>query len=110
MPAAVTSGLITIGNGAEATAAALTYLPAFYQRVTHIAIMVAFAVLAEDPTTTGNANRVSKASVWLAQSSDIGAQVRMAQAVLADLSITETSTSQAIADRLASIWDLIAGN
>ena len=113
MSTPITSGLITVSNGAEATAVAIAFDPAFYQRVAAIATETAIAVCREQDggsTIAGHAARASRALQWFGQCSTPSQQIAMAMAVAADNTTNESSTSQTIANRLAAIWDTLSGN
>jgi hypothetical protein len=113
MATPITSGLITISNEAEAISVAICYDPAFYQRVAAIATSTAYAVCREQDggaEIAGHTFRASRALQWFTQSSSMASQIAMAMAVTQGNTITEASTSQAIADELAAIWDTLSGN
>jgi hypothetical protein len=109
MSAPVTSGLVSIDNGAESSPVSSAYYGYWYQRVGQIMVTVCLAVLAEDPATDGHITRAGYARQYLATCHDQGRQIAITMMVMADGSITVSSTSQQIADRLASIFSPIAG-
>jgi hypothetical protein len=109
MSAAATSGVITVSDASEAFAVTYSYHPGFYQRCAHLMTMTCLAVCAESTATDNHASRKSRALQWLSNCNDPGAQIALAMAVLADLSISFSSTSQQIADRIASIFDKLSG-
>jgi hypothetical protein len=109
----VTSGLITISNGAEAISVDIVYDSTFYQRVAAIATSTAFAVCREEDggaNIAGHPSRETRALQWFSQCSTSTWQIAMAMAVTQRNTINETSTSQEIADELAFLWDTLSGN
>ena len=111
MSAPATSGLITIGNGVEATAVSISYDPTFYQRVAQIATQVAIAVVRENDSASidNHTTRAGRAIQWFATCSAVASQIELAMLVAADNATTKTSTSQQIADRITAIWNTTCG-
>jgi hypothetical protein len=109
----VTSGLITLSNDEETISVDIVYDSAFYQRVAAITTSFAIGVCREEDggaNIAGHAFRASRALQWFTQCSSPSSQIAMAMALTASNTINEDSTSQEIADELASIWDTLSGN